>query len=481
MEDLEKVRVEPPVFVSEDDDDLAFDLRPNINIVIPSTKEPSESPMFTSPPTFLTQDSETLLQELRSIFGQEISMKIQSRHSPLSMAYNWILYQDQYVKSNSNVLTVQRFMLAAFYFSTGGRRATKSWDQCSAVPENTQEDENMDPDLPIRCVFEGGQSVCASLDEFLECPEYYRDWQKPPITPKKRWLSNSFECDWYGISCNANGEVYKISLPNNGLEGSLIPEITALEKLTNINLDHNAIGGPLPSLNKLDIHELSLAWNNFVGRLELSDQWQNLERLVLGDGNNINISMSQKFGLISRLRFLDLSGNHINSGLPDQPTYNWGVLTDLRLANCELGGNLPQGLIGLTSLVSFEAQNNRLTGTLPSALWSLAKLQKLRLDYNQFHGTLSPEIGNLIDLRELSIVSIGVTGILPSELSKLRNLESVSLQHNVFESEVPDAMCNQMSKLHTLQADCGWAGFLCACCTLCCEAFVMDPNKCHSQ
>ncbi|CAJ1954698.1 unnamed protein product [Cylindrotheca closterium] len=478
----------PPKATKGDDDDLAFDIRPpsySIKTDVP-TVAPSETRVDNaSPPPSVNVKGENLLQELRSIFGQEIAIKIQNRNSPLNKSYTWIIDQDEYVKTNPNAATVQRFMLAAFYYATGGRRARSTWNLCSAVPVRTSRgDENRDTSLPIRCVFEEGESVCAFLDEFRECPEYYQDWEMPPTAPKKRWLSNSFECDWYGISCNDDGEVYQIALPNNGLEGSLIPEMTALEKLTHINLDYNSIGGPMPSLNKMDIHELSLAWNSIVGRLELSDQWPNLERLVLGDGNNLNISISPRFGLNEKLGNLDLSGNNIDSGLPgDQAAYNWGVLTDLRLANCNLGGSLPDGLSGLSNLVSLDVQQNRLTGNLPSLLWKFANLQSLRLEYNYFHGTLSSEIGNLINLRKLSIVDIGLTGTLPSEFSKLQKLESVSLQHNAFRSPVPAAMCSTqiMPELHTLEADCGWRGFGCTCCTLCCEAIVFDPNKCHSQ
>ncbi|KAL3936794.1 MAG: hypothetical protein SGBAC_007967 [Bacillariaceae sp.] len=465
----------------ESPDDLAFDLRPDLKIDIP-TLSPSEASVDNaSPQPVVSINPDTLLEELRSIFGLEVTTKLQSQNSPLSMAYNWIIDQDEYVKTNPNAATVQRFMLAAFYYATGGRRAVSTWSFCGAAPETTHKDEDRDTALPIRCVFEGGESACAFLDEFLECPEYYRDWEEPPTAPKKRWLSNSMECDWYGISCTNDGEVYQISLPNNGLEGSLIPEITALTKLTHIILDYNSIGGPMPFLNEMDIRELSLGWNSLVGRLELSDQWPNLERLVLGEGNNINISISPQFGLIQKLGTLDLSGNHIDSGLPDQVAYNWGVLTSLSLANCNLRGNLPDVLIGLSSVVSLDIQHNGLTGTLPSSLWSLTMLQSLRLEYNNFHGTLSSEIANLTDLRELSIVDIGLTGTLPSELSKLQKLESASIQHNVFFSPVPDAMCNQMPELHTLEADCGWRGFTCTCCTLCCEALSLDPSKCHNQ
>ena len=44
-------------------------------------------------------------------------------------------------------------------------------------------------------------------------------------TGTSEWLSDSNECDWFGVVCNGSGSVYGIYLSNNNLVGGIPPEI----------------------------------------------------------------------------------------------------------------------------------------------------------------------------------------------------------------------------------------------------------------
>jgi hypothetical protein len=306
---------------------------------------PSSSPT-PNPSTDLS--NEPFLLQLEDIFGTEITGKLNDPESPQALAYDWILHQDElsFTRSSTNPTNVQRFILASFYFATGGRRTTASWSMCSAVPVTTDQDFS----TPMRCVFEQNISVCAPHEHFLECPEYYQHMESPPRNPKKRWLSKSSECNWYGILCNEDGNVYQILLQDNGLAGVLISELNALEELTIIHLDDNNLEGALPKFDNLDLQHLSLYGNQLEGTLELADEWMDLRTLVLGGGNQLNVTLTPIFGLTEKLEFLDLGGNIVGSTLPITFGYSWSQLVQMKLGNTQLSGPLPKGLVGLTSL-----------------------------------------------------------------------------------------------------------------------------------
>jgi hypothetical protein len=375
------------------DDDVEFDIRPGYDIpnVVPSsspTPVPSSSPtpVPSSPPTPVPSSSPTpvpspattpvpspattpgpssattpnqytdfsdefFLLQLKDIFGTEITNKLDDPESPQALAYNWILHHDElsFTRSSTNPTNVQRFILASFYFATGGRRTTASWSRCSAVPVTTDQDFS----TPIRCVFDQNNSVCAPDEYFLECPEYYKHMASPPGNPQKRWLSKSSECNWFGILCNKDGNVYQILLQDNGLAGVLISELNALEELTHIFLDYNNLEGILPKFNNLDIQHLSLYGNKLEGTLELADEWMDLRTLNLGGGNQLDVTLTPNFGLTYQLQVLDLEGNIIGSTLPTTFGDSWSQLVQLKLGNSQLSGSLPNGLVGLTRLSKY--------------------------------------------------------------------------------------------------------------------------------
>ena len=86
--------------------------------------------------------------------------------SPQSQALQWLI--DDVAFSACSVTparVIQRYALAAFYYSAGGER----WNFCS--------------------------------ERLGACPP-----------PNQRFLSDASECDWYGITCDANGEVTKVEM-----------------------------------------------------------------------------------------------------------------------------------------------------------------------------------------------------------------------------------------------------------------------------
>jgi hypothetical protein len=151
---------------------------------------PSSAPFIYIDPVY-----PSLKDQLHHVFGEHYSAFLEDPESPQSMAYEWIINFDKLRWSHNNPSVIQRYVLAVFYFATGGRRVIAPWYVCSAVPSNPTEGRNV---FQTRCVTENGTTICAGFEEFEECSEYYErfDLKKPEKT-KKRWLSWTAECDWY--------------------------------------------------------------------------------------------------------------------------------------------------------------------------------------------------------------------------------------------------------------------------------------------
>ena len=94
---------------------------------------------------------------------------IQQDLTAQGMATDWLIYNDTRKVCPDDDKLVQRWVMAVVYFSTGGQK----WVQCSA-------DDEM---------------LCGNSEPFFQ--------QQP-------FLSESNECQWAGISCNANACITEI-------------------------------------------------------------------------------------------------------------------------------------------------------------------------------------------------------------------------------------------------------------------------------
>ena len=157
------------------------------------------------------------------------------------------------------------------------------------------------------------------------------------------WVSEVPISEWYGVTTNPGGRyVTRLDLPENGLWGTIPPELGNLPYLEFLNLRSNELRGEVPA-------ELAN-----LGNLE-----------TLGLENN------------------KLQGE-VPSGLG-----KLGNLLALALGNNKLQGEIPAVLGSLENLEYLSLNNNRLEGVVPSELGNLENLQFLFLDgNNQLNGCL---------------------------------------------------------------------------------------------
>jgi Leucine rich repeat len=309
------------------------------------------------------------------------------------------------------------------------------------------------------------------------------------------WLGRGNECEWQGVTCNAEAQVSEMHLTHLALTGEL-PGVAFrhLPALTKLDLSNNALDGLVPlelwtATGNLEL--LDLSGNRFHGTIPDAIAYLSLlTSLVLNtnilDGtipealygitslreldlntNAFTGSLSGDIGLLSKLESLAFDNNHFSGPLPSA----LGSLTALKQlsgsGNVFIAGTLPTELRFLSGLATFDLSDNSLRGTLPTELGFLVALTSLNLSRNEFSGTLPVYFENLTNLDELILNQNRLTGTLPH----LNVTTKLSLETNPFQGTVPREFCS----LSKLSLPCTVS---CQCCTRnCCNEMKM--SGCH--
>jgi len=326
------------------------------------------------------------------------------------------------------------------------------------------------------------------------------EWLKPGVS----------ECQFPGITCNAQDQVTKIELVRTAMTGYLPLELGWLSHLENLNLQENKLDGIIPEgllyLSKLQYLDLganhmggpveslppnllylSLEHNRFSGSLPsfpLSLESAKLSR------NRWSGSLPD-FRINNNLEYLDMVDTRINGTIPTSIGY-LTKLQSLSIAQTQLEGELPTHIGLLSSLMEISMGLTQLNGTLPEEFFELSQLQWLVAVHHQFEGPLSPLISKLKNLHVLNLIHGSLSGPLPMEaLASLKNLvwlqladnqftgnigadlatvwtlEKIWLHGNEFQGAIPNELCGLPAAQLDFRTDCKSGDIECSCCTLC--------------
>ena len=220
----------------------------------------------------------------------------------------------------------------------------------------------------------------------------------------ENWLTDAPLDQWHGVVTDSAGQVMWLSLPGNGLKGTLPLVIGDLAALQYLGLADNQLTGPIPSQlgAATQLAGVFLKNNRLTGAIP--DSFLQLERLRVIDfrGNEgLCVPATEAFAQwaegISQVDGPDCAENDrrtlrllhaetrgrewVNSDgwLGDALPGEWfGVETDsigrvsaLVLTNNGLSGMLPESLGALTALRKLDVAGNSLTGALPRSLTTL--------------------------------------------------------------------------------------------------------------
>jgi hypothetical protein len=174
---------------------------------------------------------------------------------------------------------------------------------------------------------------CGGVSEIpqAECEalvDLYTAAAGPQWSNHTNWLQSNTPCSWYGVLCNS-GHVIVLNLPNNGLNGPLLPSLANLSQLVVLNLANNHLTGGIP--------------------------------LQLGN--------------LSKLQTLDLYANQLSDLIP-LALGNLASLQTLRLYNNQLRGEIPAQLANLNPhLITLDLSYNMLSAADSALLTFLNALQ----------------------------------------------------------------------------------------------------------
>ncbi|PIN12928.1 Serine/threonine protein kinase [Handroanthus impetiginosus] len=244
-----------------------------------------------------------------------------------------------------------------------------------------------------------------------------------------------------------------IKLRNNELSGSL-PQGLLQESsmiLSELDLSHNQLEGPLQSITSVNLRYLNLSSNRLSGSLPVRIG----HCAVIDLSNNMftgNLSRSQGWG--NYVEVIELSSNELTGSLPNQ-TSQFLRLTSLRISNNSLEGILPPILGTYPELEVIDFSRNKFSGFLLPSLFSSTKMTDINLSLNNLSGTLPDITLQNYSLLSLNLSHNELTGPLPPELGRFHNIAYLDLSNNLLEGgipyDLPDTMmefnvsCNNLS------------------------------------
>ena len=271
------------------------------------------------------------------------------------------------------------------------------------------------------------------------------------------WGTDAPLGDWHGVEVDGDGRVESLTLTQNGLVGTIAPEIRRLDRLRELHLEVNKLGGEIPpEIGQLDELEwLGLFFNELTG--EIPPEIGDLGSLLVLDLtlNSLSGEVPPEIGTLAELEYLSLFFNELTGEIPPE-IGDLGKLRFLDLCYNKLTGPIP-GEIGdleeleqlwLCGIDTNPEAGNRLSGTIPPELGDLAELRVMNLGANRLTGPIPPELGELQLLDTLAIYSNLLTGI-PPELGDATSLEYLAAYGNRLEGEIPPELAGLRS-LRTL-------------------------------
>lgn len=428
---------------------------------------PSLSPTLVPTPAFYV---DAVGDTIFSLVGD----KMFDSGTPYSAAAEWIAKDDpmQLVANDRNI--AQRYLLAMLFFTWNGL----GWNEC--VPTD-------DPD-DVECKATCFEAVYAEDD--FECD-------------RRRWLSNSHECEWLGVFCSDDGAVVKgLELIGNNLRGTIPTEITSLDHLEQLSLIENFISGTIPSdLGKMRyLMDIELTFNELTGTIpnEIFESrnlfrfgvYKNaldgtvptnigkisaLEGLHLGDNAFVG-TIPTEIGQITNLHFAEFNENLLYGKIPTEIS-QLKEIRSLLLGNNDLSGIIPDEIGDLAQLEELMISGNRIAGWIPDQFYDLANLKYFWAQDNKLSGTISPQVIKLKSIEDFTIRGNYFSGTIPSEFSNLRNLTELWLHFNDFVGSTSIDFCDKLDQgLEDFFTDCAREQpgdlpprVLCECCTHCCD------------
>ncbi|KAF8045221.1 hypothetical protein N665_5388s0001 [Sinapis alba] len=259
-----------------------------------------------------------------------------------------------------------------------------------------------------------------------------------------------------------NSSVESMDLRNNNLMERLPDVFDKSSPLTTLDVSHNQITGKLPrSLTHCkDLEYLNVEGNRIEDTFPfwLKDL-PNLRVMVLRSNMfHGPIYSPQHYPLsFPQLRMVDISRNKFTGSLPHDYFVNWsiplittpqnegnlmymedhylnGYYPSMYLRNKGIDMELEKILVTYTAI---DFSENKLGGQIPDSIGLLKSLIVLNLSSNGFTGHIPSSWANLTSLESLDLSQNQLSGKIPQELATLSFLERINVSHNKLTGQIP--------------------------------------------
>jgi hypothetical protein len=230
--------------------------------------------------------------------------------------------------------------------------------------------------------------------------------------------SNTPVCNWFGVQCDTNNQVVKVSLLNCGLSGTLpqTGSVSLLRLITEFDISNNRIGGPLPPSYS--------AWGPSITRFHVQN-------------NEFTGTLPGSYAAWSGMRDFSIAQNRLTGTLPSAYK-NWATVEVVAAHQNALSGSLPPEFSEWSLIIQLFVSANRLTGELPKTFQSLKRLTRFEFFQNNIFGGLPVEYSSCASLKIFSGSSNNLNGVLPAAWgSALTQLELFDISINGLTGTVP--------------------------------------------
>ncbi|XP_059658343.1 receptor-like protein EIX1 [Cornus florida] len=262
-----------------------------------------------------------------------------------------------------------------------------------------------------------------------------------------------------------------LDLTNNNLDSDIPSSLGSLQYLYSLHLRNNMFHGKIPSSlqNLKSLSILDLGDNKLTGIIpSWIGEMSNLRFLILRS-NKFHGYISLQLCHLSALQVLDLSHNYISGSIPRcfanftamvanlnaelteirYPQYTEKMLniikgveleytntlqflTSIDVSNKQIVGEIPEELMDLIGLRSFNGSKNHLNGSIPEKIGNMKALESLDLSTNKLSGSIPPSLSALNFLSYLNLSFNNLSGPIPTrnQLQTLDDPSSIYMGNN---------------------------------------------------
>ncbi|KAK1285761.1 putative LRR receptor-like serine/threonine-protein kinase [Acorus calamus] len=232
-----------------------------------------------------------------------------------------------------------------------------------------------------------------------------------------------------------------LNLVGNRIGGRIPKEIGKITTLTELVLDDNLLEGPLPPElgNLINLQRLLLAANMFTGEIPATfSKLKNLNDFRI-DGNSVNGTIPDFISNWMQLGRLDIQGTSMVGPIPSSIS-SLTNLYNLRISDLKGSSQSFPSLQNMSKMTELVLRNCMLIGEIPRYLASMPKLNILDLSYNNLSGEVPDNLVGLTSL-DMFLTNNMLTGSIPSWI--LSSNQQMDISKNNFSGLPPPSNCQQ--------------------------------------